>query len=75
MSADHLSSVPAFTTGAVTWRCWITDGGQRYEWRSTCGKFRAGRALAFCWARSGDRIVGKAYKTLSDAMHAVLGNR
>ena len=46
MSTDRLSTTPSFALLGVTWRCWITDGGHRYEWRSTCGRFRAGRTLA-----------------------------
>lgn len=45
MSADRLSTAAEFATGQVTWRCWITDDGQRLEWRSTCGRYRAGRDL------------------------------
>jgi len=70
---DRLSDVPAFTLGRTEWRCWVTDSGQRYEWRSTCGRYRVGRVLVkddyalakdetprlvACWyARVGDRMA------------------
>ena len=88
-NTDRLSTSPNFTMHGVTWRCWITDEGGRYEWRSTCGRFRAGRSLAAAdpsafppgkaptfvavhWARAGDRIVGKKYRTLREAMAAAI---
>jgi hypothetical protein len=45
MSSERLGGGPAFVLNGVTWRCWVTDSGQRYEWRSTCGRYRAGRYL------------------------------
>jgi len=70
---DRLSDVPSFSIGNVTWRCWVTDNGQRYEWRSTCGRYRVGRVLfkddyalakdetprlvAGWYARSGERMA------------------
>lgn len=40
-----------FQLGDVTWHCWVVDGG-RYEWRSSCQRFRAWRegyqVLASC---------------------------
>lgn len=71
-STDRLSEAPNFELLGVTFRCWITDDGQRFEWRSTCGRFRAGRVLAVCWSRAGDRIVGKGFKTLRLAMEAAI---
>lgn len=38
-----------FQLGDVTWHCWVVDGG-RYEWRSSCQRFRV-------W-RDGSRVLG-----------------
>jgi hypothetical protein len=32
-----------FIVAGVIFHCWVTDDGQRYEWRSVCGRFRVGR--------------------------------
>lgn len=72
MSTDHLTGAPHFELYGVKWRCWSTDNGQRLEWRSTCGKFRAGRELALCWSRADGRIIGKSYRTLREAMAAAI---
>lgn len=70
---DRLTGAPQFELHGVTWRCWAMDeGGQRLEWRSTCGRFTAGRHLALCWSRAGERIIGKNYRTLREAMAAAI---
>lgn len=72
MSGDYLSSAPPFTIGDVTWRCWVTDGGQRYEWRSECGRFIAGRSGAEYWSRADGRPCGNQHHTLRAAMVAAI---
>lgn len=43
-----------FRLGDVTWHCWVVDDG-RYEWRSSCQRFRVWRegrhVLASCDGR------------------------
>lgn len=70
--ADHLSSAPPFSLGAITFRCWVTDGGQRYEWRSECGRFVAGRSGAEFWARADGRGAGDRHLSLRAAMAAAI---
>ena len=74
MSTDHPSTVDIFSIGDVTFRCWVTDDGSRYEWRSTCGRYRAGRnvGMASCWSMRDDRPVGHQYETLKRAMCAAV---
>ena len=43
MSTDTLAGAPPFKIAGVTFRCWITDEGQRFEWRSNCNRYRVGR--------------------------------
>lgn len=70
--ADHLSSAPPFSLGAVTFRCWVTAKGQRYEWRSECGRFVAGRSGAEFWARADGRGTGDRHRSLKAAMEAAI---
>lgn len=72
MSTDHLTGAPSFDVHGVTWRCWSTDDGQRLEWRSTCGRFRAGRDRTFCWSVFEGRIIEKSFRTLREAMAAAI---
>lgn len=68
--ADHLADVPSFTVDGVTFRCWVTEQGQRYEWRSTDGRCFAGRNVgsATCWASVDRRMIGESYVTTRDLM-------
>lgn len=74
MSRDRLSSAPPFTIGDVTFRCWITDDGQRFEWRSECGHYVAGRSGALYWARGNGRDAGHQHKSLRSAMEAAIAS-
>jgi hypothetical protein len=55
-----------FQLGDVTWHCWVVDGG-RYEWRSSCQRFRVWRhgnqVLASC-----DGRPARTQRTLRAAM-------
>lgn len=70
---DHISGLPAFHCGGLVWRAWVTDGGHRYEWRSTEGRCqvcqREGLAGPY-WAACGGITVGRHYRTARDAMAA-----
>lgn len=71
MSADRLSdTTPPFEIAGITWRGWIVDSGQQYEWRSDCGRYRAGRNIGAGthWASCGGPLVGHEYPTLRFAM-------
>lgn len=65
---DHLSTVPVFSINGVTFRCWVTDAGQRYEWRSTCGRYSAGRSGKHHWASINRRVIGDQFASLKSAM-------
>lgn len=69
---DIRSSAPDFTCNGITFRCWITDAGGRYEWRSLDGRLFVGRNVGSgtCWARAGRQRVGTAYRDLKTAMQA-----
>lgn len=71
-TADHLSSAPTFSLGSVTFRCWVTDNGQRYEWRSTCGRYFAGRNGAHHWSSTDRNLVGSEFPTLKAAMQMAI---
>ena len=73
MKPDHLSSVPEFSTGHVLWRCFVADDGQRYVWRSLCGRYEAGRDFERrqCWAKKDGRLIGW-YQYLKAAMVAAI---
>lgn len=73
MVPDHLSAVPPFTLTGVVWRCWVTDGGQRFEWRSDDGRLTAGRDGAEYWARADGRLAGGRHTSLRAAMAAAIG--
>jgi hypothetical protein len=73
---EYPSSVPTFAILGATFCCWTAtdaDGGQRYVWRSTCGRFAVGRRGRLCWARSDGRIVGGEFDTMKLAMIAAVG--
>lgn len=72
-TADRLSSAPPFTLAGITWRCWVTDRGQRYEWRSEDGWLAAGRSGPVFWARADGRWAGDRHPTLRAAMAAAIG--
>lgn len=72
MATDYLSSAPVFTLVDVTWRCWVTDNGHRYEWRSECGRLTAGRSGAEYWARADGRKCGESHHNLRAAMAAAM---
>lgn len=67
---DCLSTVPTFALGDSVWRCWVTDNGQRYEWRSTCGRMRAGRRDGLWRAVVDGREVYGSHESLKAAMQA-----
>lgn len=71
---DHLATSPPFTVAGVTFRCWVTDGGHRYEWRSTDGRCRVGRNVgnAMCWAIADGRVLGTHFASLKLAMIAAV---
>lgn len=66
---DHPNG-QSFTIANVTFRCWIVEDGQRYEWRSLDGRLTAGRnvGLSTCWARAQGRHLGSHFKDLKTAM-------
>lgn len=66
VALPSVSDVPEFTVGRVTFRCWIVNGA--YEWRSVCGRFRAGRRGAWCWSSAHGRELGQQYSSLGAAM-------
>jgi hypothetical protein len=72
---DRLSGIPTFEIDGTTFRCWVTDSGHRYEWRSTDGRSFAGRneGSATAWASFDRKVVGRAYPTLKFAMAAAVG--
>lgn len=67
---DKLSSAPPFSLGNVTFRLWITENGQQYEWRSNRGELSVGRNVgsSTCWAKAGPRVVGRNFRNLKEAM-------
>lgn len=71
MSAERCRSIPCFTLYGVTFECWALADG-RLEWRSTCGRFAAGRDGAEFWAMSRGRLAGSAYASLKIAMGAAI---
>lgn len=72
MNIDSRSTVPCFSVAGVTFECWVTDAGHRYEWRSTCKRAAAGRQVALCWAVVDGRRIGDQYETLRRAMLAAV---
>ncbi len=62
---EHETGI-TFQLGDVTWRYWNIDG-ERFEWRSSCQPFRAGRdghrVLASC-----DGRPARTQRTLRAAM-------
>ena len=73
MSQDRLSDATLpFSVGDTEFRCWIVGGGQQYEWRSTCGRLRAGRnrGSSTCWASCDGPLVRADYDNLRGAMIA-----
>lgn len=82
MSTDTLATAPPFTIAGATFRCWITDAGQRFEWRSTCGRYRVGRRgytridhpdgrselITHHFAIADGRDVGTRHRSLREAM-------
>lgn len=72
MAPDRLSSVPPFTLAGITWRCWVTGGGQHYEWRSDDGRLTAGRSGAEFWARADGFPCGEHHPSLREAMVAAI---
>lgn len=75
MGADRKSTAPPFTIGGTTFQCWITDDGQRYEWRSADGRLTVGRntGRSSCWGRRGGNLVGSSYPSLKAAMDGITG--
>jgi hypothetical protein len=77
---DHPSTVPPFTIPGATFVCWIVDDGpneagipgQRYVWRSTCGRYAVGRRVRTYWARRDGRVVGANFLTSKLAMIAAV---
>lgn len=55
-----------------TWRPWITDGGHRYDWRSTCGKYRASRINGQWRSIANGRDTGRDYPSLQQAMQGAI---
>ena len=72
MTPDRRSTVQPFTTYGVTFECWITADGQHLEWRSTCGRFQAGRDGGEFWARSRGGDAGRQHASLKLAMEAAI---
>jgi hypothetical protein len=70
---DHSSAVPHFTIAGVTFACWVVDDGQRYVWRSTCGRYAAGRMVRAYWSRRDGRVVGAEFLSLKLAMVTAVG--
>ena len=69
MTTDRLSSAPPFRIGNTTFRCWVTDNGQRYEWRSEGDRIVAGRGDgALYWARIDGELAGADFPSPSSAM-------
>ncbi len=68
MKTDYLAGLPHFSIGAIKFRAWVTDNGHRYEWRSTCGRYRAGNRRGRAWAWACGRLVGEGFETLRSAM-------
>lgn len=69
-SAERRSAAPPFTIDGVRFDCWVTESGQRYEWRSACGLaavWRAGRAIS---ARANGAGLGSHFVSLRQAMGA-----
>lgn len=67
---ERRSSAPEFTIDGVRFACWVTDAGQRYEWRSACGRaavWRAGRTIL---ARADGSGIGSQFVSLRHAMAA-----
>lgn len=67
---DRRSTVETFTINRATFTCWITaDGaGQRYEWRSACGRYAVWRVGREVLARAGNRLLRCGAVGLSTAM-------
>lgn len=65
------SSVPPFTLGAVTWTCWVEDGG-RYVWRCPEGRLAVARTGRDWRAAVAGRDVGHAYVSPKAAMLAAM---
>ena len=70
---DRRSTVPTFTVAGVTFVCWIVDDGNRYVWRSECGRYAAGRIGRLCWARRDGQVVGAEFPSLKFAMSVAVG--
>ena len=72
MIPDRPSAAPDFTLRGIRFQCWITDAGQRFEWRSICGRFVVGRLGPRWWARAEGRDKGSHHATPRAAMEAAL---
>ncbi len=70
-SDERRSTVPDFMCEGVTWQCWIVDDGQRYAWRSTCGRCevtRSDEGDGFMAIVRGRRRPVPGFQTLRAAM-------
>lgn len=83
---ERPSTLPIFDIDSVCFRCFISDGGMRYVWRSIpdadsetpetgSTALAVGRIGATTWARSGGKIVGRDFATIRDAMVAAIAAR
>lgn len=68
------TSAKPITFGNITFRCYRT-GISRYQWRSDCGIFAAGRnaGRSTFYAKIGDTYPGTSYRSLEGAMKAAIG--
>lgn len=83
---ERPSMLPIFDIHGVCFRCFVSDAGMRYVWRSIPNAdsdipeagstaLAVGRIGATTWARSGGKIVGRDYATIRDAMVAAIAAR
>lgn len=72
MTPDTRSSVDPFTIAGITFHCWATDNGHRYEWRSDHLKSGRVSGSPLCWASISNRSLGKSFHNLKAAMFAAV---
>ena len=75
---DRKSSVAPFTSGPLTFECWIVPCGPneeglpttRYVWRTADQRYSCGRNVGKFWATCGTKPVGGEFDTPGAAMRA-----
>lgn len=75
MTEDKRSTVPAFAVYGIEFVCWVSGKTGQYEWRSSCGRFVAGRDGHEFWALADSEPVRRRFSNLKAAMAGAIQSR